>query len=63
MNIFYWKDYKWLLSQKQRGRNGVFGYRRYEALAKHIRFFLKDIKAEGCQCPDYLENLYKFFSC
>ena len=37
MRIYYNKIYKWLLSQNQRVRNGFFGYRRYEALAKHVK--------------------------
>ena len=41
MRIYYNKIYKWLLSQNQRVRNGFFGYRRYEALAKHVKPFLK----------------------
>ena len=48
MKILYLKGCKWLLSQKQRVRNDVFGYRRYETLAKHI--------VKGSQCADY-----KFF--
>ena len=32
---------KWLLSQNQRVGNDLFGCRRYEALAKHIKSFLK----------------------
>ena len=41
MKIFYLKGYKWLLSQNERVRNGFFDYRRYEALAKHIKPFFK----------------------
>ena len=41
MKILYLKSNKWLLSQNQRVRNGVFGYRRYWALAKHIKPFIK----------------------
>ena len=45
MNILYLKSYKWLLFQNQRVRNDFFGYRRYEALAKHIKpFFKKTLK-------------------
>ena len=41
MKILHLKGYNWLLSQNQRVRNDFFGYRRYEALAKHISPFLK----------------------
>ena len=42
MKILYLKSCKWLLSQNQRVRNDFFAYRpRYEALAKHIKPFLK----------------------
>ena len=41
MKILYLKGYKWLLSQNQRVTNDFFGYRRYEAQAKHIEPFLK----------------------
>ena len=54
MKILCLKGYKWLLFQNQRVRNDSFGYRRYEALAKHIKPFLKNIKAKGSQYPDYL---------
>ena len=40
MKILYLKGYEWL-SQNQRVRNDFFGYRRYEALSKHIKPFLK----------------------
>ena len=53
MKIWYLKGCMWLLSQNQRVRNDFFGYRRYEALAKHIKTFLKNIKVKGHQCPDY----------
>ena len=54
MKILYLKGYKWLLSQNQRVRIDFLGYRRYEALAKHIKpFFKKNIKVKGRQCPDY----------
>ena len=53
MNILYLKVYKWLLSQNQRVRIDFLGYRRYEALAKHINPFLKKHKVKGRQCPDY----------
>ena len=36
METLYLKGFKWLLAQNQRVRNDFFGYRRYEALAKHI---------------------------
>ena len=42
--MLYLKGYKWLLSQNQRVRNDFSGYRRYEALAKHIKpFFTKHL--------------------
>ena len=35
-------------------RNDYFGYRRYEALTKHVKLFKKkNIKVKGCQCQDY----------
>ena len=37
MNILYLKGYKWLLSQNQNRRIDFLGYRRYEALAEHIK--------------------------
>ena len=43
MKILYMKDYKWLLSQE---RIDFLGYIRYEALAKHIKPFLKYIKVK-----------------
>ena len=49
MKILYLKRYKWLLSQKQRVKNHFFGYRRYDALTKHIKP-LKPLK--GSQYPD-----------
>ena len=49
MKILYLKRYKWLLSQKQRVKNHFSGYRRYDALAKHIKP-LEPLK--GSQCPD-----------
>ena len=39
MKAYYLKDYKWFFSQNQRVRNDFSGYRRYEALAKHIKPF------------------------
>ena len=53
--ILYLKGYKWLSSQNQGVRNYFFGYRQYEALAKHIKssFFKKNFKVNGRQCPDY----------
>ena len=51
MKILYLKGYKWLLSMNQRVRNIFFGYRRYQALAKLIKPFLKNIKVKGLQCP------------
>ena len=41
MKILYLKGYKWLLSENQRVRNDFFGYRRHEALAKHVKAFFK----------------------
>ena len=55
MKILYLKGYKWLLSMNQRVRNGFFGYRRYQALAKLIKPFLKNIKVKGRQCPHQKE--------
>ena len=52
MTILYLKGCKWLLSQNQQVRNDLLGYRRYEALAKHTKPFLKNIKVKGRQCPD-----------
>ena len=49
MKNLYLKRYKWLLSQKQRVKNHFFGYRRYDALTKHIKP-LKPLK--GSQYPD-----------
>ena len=49
MKILYLKRYKRLLSQKQRVKNHFFGYRRYDALTKHIKP-LKPLK--GSQYPD-----------
>ena len=54
MKILYWKDYKCFLSQNQRVRNGFFGYKRYEALAKHIKLIQKNTKVKGRQYPDYI---------
>ena len=42
MEVLYLKGYKWLLSQNQQVRNDFFGYRRYEALVKHIKPFRKN---------------------
>ena len=54
MKILYLKGYKWLLSQNQRVRIDFLGYRRYNALAKHIKpFFKKNVNVKGRQCPDY----------
>ena len=33
--------HKWLLSQNQRTGNDFFAYRRYKALAKHIKLFFR----------------------
>ena len=57
MKILYLKGYKRLFFQSQREWNYFFGYRRYYALAKHIKpFFIKNIKVKGCQYPDYLSS-------
>ena len=66
MKTLYLKSYKCLLSQTHRVRNDFFGYKRYEALAQHIKSFLKNIKVKGRQCPDYKENycgkyFYEYF--
>ena len=53
MKILYLKGYKWLLSQNQRVRNDLFGYAWYEAVTKHIKPFLKNIKVKGHQYQDY----------
>ena len=53
MKILHLKSYKCLLSQNKRVKNSVFGYKRYYALPKHIKPFLKNIKVEGRKCPDY----------
>ena len=52
MKILYLKSYKWLLFQNQRVRIDLLGCIRYEAPAKHIKPFLKNIKVKGRQCPD-----------
>ena len=52
MKILYLKGYKWLLLQNQRVRNDFSGNRRYEALAKHIKLFLENIKVKGRQCAN-----------
>ena len=41
MNILYLKRHKWLLPQNQQVKIDVLDHRRYEALAKHIKTFLK----------------------
>ena len=41
MKILYLKGYNVLLSQSQRERNYFLGYRRFKALAKDIKPFLK----------------------
>ena len=54
MKSLYLKGYEWLLSQNKQVRIDFFSYRRYKALAKHIKpFFKKKIKVKGRQCPDY----------
>ena len=55
MKLLYLKGFKWLLSQNQRVRIDFLGYIRYEALAKHIKPFLKKIKLKGRQCSDYID--------
>ena len=53
MKILCLKGYKWLLSNNKRLRNELFGYRRYKALAKHIKPFIKrNLKVKECQCPE-----------
>ena len=59
MKILYLKGYKWLLSLNQRVRIDFLGYIRYEALAKHVKLFLKNIKVKRHQCPYYKGLLYK----
>ena len=52
MEILYLKDYNCLLSQNQLVRNDFFGYRRHEALAKHIKPFLKKtLKRKDVSAP------------
>ena len=46
MEILYLKGYKWLLSQNKRIGIDFLGYRRYKALAKHIKPFLKTLKSK-----------------
>ena len=41
IKILYLKGYRWLFSQNQRVRIGLLDYRRYDALAKHVKPFLK----------------------
>ena len=41
MKILYLNCCKWLLFQNQQVRNDTFGYKRYEALVKYIKPFLK----------------------
>ena len=41
IKILYLKGYRWLFSQNQWVRIGLLDYRRYEALAKHVKPFLK----------------------
>ena len=41
MKFLYLIDYKWLLPQNQRVRVDFLGYKQYEALATHIKPFLK----------------------
>ena len=52
MEMLYLRGYKWLFFQNHRVINDFFGYRRYEALAKHIKLFLKNIKVKGYHLPD-----------
>ena len=56
MKILYLKGYKRLLSQNQHVRNDFFGYRRYEALAKHTKPFLKKHKTERKSAPGLLNH-------
>ena len=45
------KGYKWLLYQNKQVKNDSFSYRRYEALAKHIKHFLKKHLSERTSVP------------
>ena len=56
MKILYLKGYKSLLSQNQQVRIDFLGYIQYEALAKHIKPFLKNIKVKGCQKTNYFKT-------
>ena len=49
MKILYLKGYKRLLRQNQRVIIDFLVYIRYEAQAKHIKPFLKNIKVTGGQ--------------
>ena len=53
MKTLYFKDYKWLLSLNKQIRNDFFGYRLFQALDKHFKPFLKDIKVKIRYSPDY----------
>ena len=53
MKILYFKGYKWLFSQNQQARTDFLGHRRYEALVKHIKPFLKNIKVKEGQYLAY----------
>ena len=51
MKILYL--HKGLLSHKQQVRTDFFGYRRYYAVANHVKTFLKNVKVKGREYPDY----------
>ena len=61
MKILHLKGCKWFLSQNQRVRNKIFVYRLYEALAKHVNLFYKNINVNGRQCLDYYNGLVFLF--
>ena len=55
---FHLKDYKWFLSQNQRVRDDFFGYRRCEAIAKHIKSFSKRHYSKRTSVPGlYTEGI------
>ena len=55
--FLYLKSCKWLLS---RLRNNFCRYRRYQALAEHLKPFFnkKNVKVKGRQCPDYSQSFH-----
>ena len=52
MKTLYLKGYKWLLSQNQGVRNNFFGYRGYEAMAKHTKTFFENMNVKRRKCLD-----------